>query len=222
MKTASQTDLAEIDNFCDALWLEDGLAKATLDSYRSDLGRLSLWLANKPTSLARSARNDAERPSSPTFPARPAPLASALSVDAAPLLPLATRPRPHRRRPDAETGQPGPALAPAQGDVGKADRAACSTPPISTPRSACATAPCSKRSTPPACAFPNWSVSNCTKSASTTGVLRATRQGQQGAPGAARRTSHRLAEPLPERSPAGNPQGPAERRPVRHRPVAAR
>ena len=39
-------DLAEIDNFCDALWLEDGLAKATLDSYRSDLGRLSLWLAD--------------------------------------------------------------------------------------------------------------------------------------------------------------------------------
>ena len=31
MKTASPADLAEIDNFCDALWLEDGLAKATLD-----------------------------------------------------------------------------------------------------------------------------------------------------------------------------------------------
>ncbi len=49
MKTANPstraTDLAEIDNFCDALWLEDGLARATLDSYRSDLGRLSLWLA---------------------------------------------------------------------------------------------------------------------------------------------------------------------------------
>ncbi|MDP3540735.1 MAG: site-specific tyrosine recombinase XerD [Azonexus sp.] len=45
MKTASPADLAEIDNFCDALWLEDGLAKATLDSYRSDLSRLSLWLA---------------------------------------------------------------------------------------------------------------------------------------------------------------------------------
>jgi integrase/recombinase XerD len=48
MKTASlpprAPDLAEIDNFCDALWLEDGLAKGTLDSYRSDLGRLSLWL----------------------------------------------------------------------------------------------------------------------------------------------------------------------------------
>ena len=49
MKTASPADLAEIDNFCDALWLEDGLAKATLDSYRSDLGRLSLWLANNAT-----------------------------------------------------------------------------------------------------------------------------------------------------------------------------
>jgi len=42
---AKAADLAEIDNFCDALWLEDGLAKATLDSYRSDLGRLGLWLA---------------------------------------------------------------------------------------------------------------------------------------------------------------------------------
>jgi integrase/recombinase XerD len=46
MKAAAPSDLAEIDNFCDALWLEDGLAKATLSSYRSDLGRLSLWLAN--------------------------------------------------------------------------------------------------------------------------------------------------------------------------------
>ena len=50
MKTANlpanAADLAEIDNFCDALWLEDGLARATLDSYRSDLGRLALWLAN--------------------------------------------------------------------------------------------------------------------------------------------------------------------------------
>ena len=49
MKTANlitrAADLAEVDHFCDALWLEDGLAKATLDSYRSDLGRLSLWLA---------------------------------------------------------------------------------------------------------------------------------------------------------------------------------
>ena len=45
MKAASPTDLAEIDGFCDALWLEDGLAKQTLDSYRSDLKRLAGWLS---------------------------------------------------------------------------------------------------------------------------------------------------------------------------------
>ena len=37
-------DLAEIDAFCDSLWLEDGLAKASLASYRSDLLRLAHWL----------------------------------------------------------------------------------------------------------------------------------------------------------------------------------
>ncbi len=37
-------DGAEIDAFCDAVWLEDGLAKASLASYRSDLKHLSTWL----------------------------------------------------------------------------------------------------------------------------------------------------------------------------------
>ncbi|MDD2664576.1 MAG: site-specific tyrosine recombinase XerD [Dechloromonas sp.] len=45
MKAASPADLAEADAFCDALWLEDGLAKATLASYRSDLARCAAWLA---------------------------------------------------------------------------------------------------------------------------------------------------------------------------------
>lgn len=34
-----------IDEFCDALWLEDGLARNTLDSYRRDLGQLADWLS---------------------------------------------------------------------------------------------------------------------------------------------------------------------------------
>ena len=38
-------DRAEIDAFCDTLWLEDGLAKASLASYRSDLLHLSSWLS---------------------------------------------------------------------------------------------------------------------------------------------------------------------------------
>ncbi len=37
-------DSADIDAFCDTLWLEDGLAKASLSSYRSDLTRFAAWL----------------------------------------------------------------------------------------------------------------------------------------------------------------------------------
>lgn len=33
-----------IDEFCDALWLEDGLSRNTLDSYRRDLKQFSGWL----------------------------------------------------------------------------------------------------------------------------------------------------------------------------------
>ena len=33
-----------VDEFCDALWLEDGLAKNTLDSYRGDLSQYAAWL----------------------------------------------------------------------------------------------------------------------------------------------------------------------------------
>jgi integrase/recombinase XerD len=36
-----------IDEFCDALWLEDGLAKNTLDSYRGDLAQYAAWLEKK-------------------------------------------------------------------------------------------------------------------------------------------------------------------------------
>jgi integrase/recombinase XerD len=49
--TLRECDLALIDEFCDALWLEDGLAKTSLSSYRSDLAKTSDWLAqqNGPT-----------------------------------------------------------------------------------------------------------------------------------------------------------------------------
>jgi integrase/recombinase XerD len=34
-----------LDEFCDALWLEDGLARNTLESYRRDLNQFGAWLA---------------------------------------------------------------------------------------------------------------------------------------------------------------------------------
>lgn len=36
-----------IDEFCDALWLEDGLARNTLDSYRRDLTQFATWLGER-------------------------------------------------------------------------------------------------------------------------------------------------------------------------------
>lgn len=53
MNTPSEKDIAAIDQFCDALWLEDGLARTSLDSYRSDLLRLTRWLQGQkpPTGL---------------------------------------------------------------------------------------------------------------------------------------------------------------------------
>ncbi len=41
MKASSNS---EIDAFCDALWLEDGLSRNTLDSYRRDLRQFAAWL----------------------------------------------------------------------------------------------------------------------------------------------------------------------------------
>ncbi len=37
-------DAGVIDAFCDALWLEDGLSRNTLDSYRRDLVQFAQWL----------------------------------------------------------------------------------------------------------------------------------------------------------------------------------
>ena len=48
---SSIEDRAEIDSFCDTLWLEDGLAKASLNSYRSDLLHLSAWLSEQKLDL---------------------------------------------------------------------------------------------------------------------------------------------------------------------------
>jgi integrase/recombinase XerD len=38
-------DAVLLDEFCDAVWLEDGLAKNTLESYRRDLRLYATWLA---------------------------------------------------------------------------------------------------------------------------------------------------------------------------------
>lgn len=44
MKASVSEHSALIDEFCDALWLEDGLARNTLDAYRRDLKPFAAWL----------------------------------------------------------------------------------------------------------------------------------------------------------------------------------
>jgi integrase/recombinase XerD len=49
---AAAGDLALIDGFCDTLWLEQGLAKNSLDAYRRDLRLFARWLEVKRPGLA--------------------------------------------------------------------------------------------------------------------------------------------------------------------------
>jgi integrase/recombinase XerD len=48
-----------LDEFCDALWLEDGLSRNTLESYRRDLRLFSAWLfADRGKTLLQAQRMD--------------------------------------------------------------------------------------------------------------------------------------------------------------------
>ncbi len=44
MKASGSESAALIDEFCDALWLEDGLSRNTLDAYHRDLAQFLRWL----------------------------------------------------------------------------------------------------------------------------------------------------------------------------------
>lgn len=43
-ENVNEKNAALLDEFCDTVWLEDGLAKNTLDSYRRDLRQFAQWL----------------------------------------------------------------------------------------------------------------------------------------------------------------------------------
>ena len=61
MKKMSKEDFQSkntIDNFIDSIWLEQGLSKATLDAYRSDLNGLENWTIKKGFTLINISRAD--------------------------------------------------------------------------------------------------------------------------------------------------------------------
>ncbi|QDX82299.1 site-specific tyrosine recombinase XerD [Denitratisoma sp. DHT3] len=54
-------DAALLDEFIDALWLQDGLAKNTLASYRSDLALFAAWLEPRHTPLGAVGETEVNR-----------------------------------------------------------------------------------------------------------------------------------------------------------------
>src|SRR5512132_2186946 len=69
--TASVPDSdALIDAFCDQVWLQDGLAAASLKSYRQDLERWAGWLARHEASLLTARRDHVEAFLADEFQAR--------------------------------------------------------------------------------------------------------------------------------------------------------
>ena len=51
----TSADASLLDAFCDALWLEDGLSKNTLESYRRDLAQLARFLKGRGLAQAQEA-----------------------------------------------------------------------------------------------------------------------------------------------------------------------
>ena len=68
---AESTELVEagqLDTFIDHLWLEDGLAKNTLDSYRADLSQFNVWLGLQHQSLLTANQADIQKYLAVKFP----------------------------------------------------------------------------------------------------------------------------------------------------------
>lgn len=59
-EAAAATTTPEIDDFIDALWLEDGLSKNTLAAYRRDLALFAQWLRRERGGLALDAAKESD------------------------------------------------------------------------------------------------------------------------------------------------------------------
>lgn len=65
---SSQLDAIQLDTFIDHLWLEDGLSKNTLESYRADLNHFNLWLTKRKSELLSANQADIQQYLSVKFP----------------------------------------------------------------------------------------------------------------------------------------------------------
>lgn len=59
---------SQIDTFIDHLWLEDGLSKNTLESYRADLSQFNAWLSKQETPLFNISQTNIQQYLAVKFP----------------------------------------------------------------------------------------------------------------------------------------------------------
>ena len=89
--TSTQDNMGRlIDQFCDHLWLGDGLAATTLTNYRQDMLRFGQWCSDNNLDPLLSARSDIERHLATQLPLGRSCLRQPATVVAASLLSLAT------------------------------------------------------------------------------------------------------------------------------------
>jgi integrase/recombinase XerD len=65
---SARLDNVQLDTFIDHLWLEDGLSKNTLESYRADLSQFDTWLVKSNTALLTANQADIQQYLAVKFP----------------------------------------------------------------------------------------------------------------------------------------------------------
>lgn len=64
----SEIDVSQLDTFIDHLWLEDGLSKNTLESYRADLTQFAAWLGKSHKQVMTANQADIQQYLAVKFP----------------------------------------------------------------------------------------------------------------------------------------------------------
>ena len=67
-EAGANLDHAQLDTFIDHLWLEDGLAKNTLESYRADLSQFATWLGKSHKQIMAANQADIQHYLAVKFP----------------------------------------------------------------------------------------------------------------------------------------------------------
>ena len=68
MAESTELEAGQLDTFIDHLWLEDGLAKNTLESYRADLSQFDVWLHKNKSRLLTANQADIQQYLAVKFP----------------------------------------------------------------------------------------------------------------------------------------------------------